>query len=330
MCIRILTLALCICPHRDTPSLCPHAANLRLSPSEILDEPFTPQGWTTRLPTVLQGHIDWKFSEDQTQWEHCPAYKARNRFPSDQGGNGNKIVSGREDSCPQTQELAGKLEGQWTRVVRRLCEECQNGHGVGVCGLVPQQQEQQQQEMSEVAKGKQAVGLMAAVGLRRAATGRRASMIPTAGGRDRLSIASKTIGVRSDESWIRSDGSRGRVLAQRKTNHFDGNGSTSFSQRGGSIRENGMSGASNGERALKLSLPKLEPTTSPFEGRGSRPTSLGTTGRIRVAAYRCTTHKLIQLLKTLHEDDTYILLLLPDWQRPGATFAAPAGSVNIK
>ncbi|KAK4176622.1 hypothetical protein QBC36DRAFT_187114, partial [Triangularia setosa] len=78
MCIKILILTVCICPHRDDLSLCSHAVNLRLSPFEIFEEPLTAQGWTTRLPTVLQGHVDWKFSEGQTQWEHCPAYKTRN------------------------------------------------------------------------------------------------------------------------------------------------------------------------------------------------------------------------------------------------------------
>ncbi|KAK0672413.1 hypothetical protein QBC41DRAFT_334393 [Cercophora samala] len=260
MCVKVLTLTLCICPYRDDPSLCPHASNIRLLPSDILEEPFTAQGWTTRLPTVLQGHVDWKFPEDQTQWEHCPLYKTRNRHSSDLGGNSSKILAGREDSCPETQELAGRLEGQWTRVVRRLCEECEDGHGLATCGYSPrsrprprpqQQQQQQQQQhhrqVSDGGLGKQPVGAPDAVGLRRAASGRRVSMIPTAGGRDRLSAASKSASVKSDESWIRED-TRGHALAQLKALHVDTNGSTRIPQRGRSIC--GINaGSSNGGRS---------------------------------------------------------------------------------
>ncbi|KAK4200945.1 hypothetical protein QBC40DRAFT_325558 [Triangularia verruculosa] len=250
MCIRVLTLTLCICPHRDDPSLCAHAVNLRLSPSEISQEPFTDQGWATRLPTVLQGHADWKLSDDQTQWEHCPAYKARNRCPSDHGGNNNKVIAGKEHLCSETQELAGRSESQWTRVVRRLCEECEDGHGLGTCDFVSTQQHQQQhhRKTSEISMGKPPVDVLGAVGVGRAASGRRASMIPTAGGRDSLSVSSKTVGVKSDESWIR-ESTRDHASARRKGNVADGDGSAGVSQRAGSLRRNINVGSSSGGRS---------------------------------------------------------------------------------
>lgn len=248
MCIKVLTLTVCICPHRDDSSLCPHATNVRLSPLEILDEPFTAQGWATRLPTVLQGHVDWKFPQDQTQWEHCPTYKARNRHSSDHGTNGSKIIAGREISCPETQELAGRLDGQWTRVVRRLCEECEHGHGVETRGLLPQPQKQRQDnQMPKVAFEKQPIVALDAVGVRRAAIRRRASMIPTAGGRERLSVVSKTTSVRSDESWIR-EGLSGRIPVQRKAIHVDTGATTGLPPQGWNLRGNMNAGSSNGGR----------------------------------------------------------------------------------
>ncbi|KAL0473327.1 hypothetical protein QR685DRAFT_434975 [Neurospora intermedia] len=115
MCIRVLTIFKCACPHRNT-LVCPHHIHVREPSSSTADlqtlssHPVTiitptsssppsespaenttttsstddddfQKGFTPRLPSALQGHKNWTPlpGKENQRWEHCPGYLAKSR-----------------------------------------------------------------------------------------------------------------------------------------------------------------------------------------------------------------------------------------------------------
>ncbi|KAM7192065.1 hypothetical protein V8F20_009041 [Naviculisporaceae sp. PSN 640] len=129
MCIQIKTIFRCNCPHQNT-QLCPHHIYIRETQDQIdktTERKYADNGFQLRPKSALQAHKDWTplRQDDElvaayAKWEHCSVYKARNQTePGD-------IKSGKESSC------ANWIQNQesFSRLVRGLCPECIDGHGV--------------------------------------------------------------------------------------------------------------------------------------------------------------------------------------------------------
>lgn len=127
MCIQIKTIFRCNCPHQNT-LLCPHHLYVRKTQEQIDNEgQYADNGFQLRLESALQARKDWtplspNGGEDlpYPKWEHCSVYKARHQTEV------GEVKSGKELTCAnwiQNQESFSKL-------VRGLCAECVDGHGV--------------------------------------------------------------------------------------------------------------------------------------------------------------------------------------------------------
>ncbi|KAK3340622.1 hypothetical protein B0H65DRAFT_578438 [Neurospora tetraspora] len=167
MCIRVLTIFKCACPHRNT-LVCPHhihvrepssTANLSSQPSPPnpskpdttsssppsaespetnnttdgdMDDDFQ-KGFTPRLPSALQGHKAWTPlpGKENQRWEHCPGYLAKCRAlaVASAGSKTGEVIVGKETQCAEYKATEPKFRRRW-EVKAGLCEECRGMHGM--------------------------------------------------------------------------------------------------------------------------------------------------------------------------------------------------------
>jgi hypothetical protein len=135
MCRQHTKTFLCLCPHRNDPSRCPHAAYLRVRAEAVVDEPLADGGWYTRSsPQAGQRHTAWEAYA--VGWEHCTAYRVKH-FDRRTG----LVAEGFEAECKETARGAGAAGGtagagdqkkeMKTVYVFGLCQGCMGGHQEG-------------------------------------------------------------------------------------------------------------------------------------------------------------------------------------------------------
>ncbi|KAK4225597.1 hypothetical protein QBC38DRAFT_255744 [Podospora fimiseda] len=215
MCTQIRLLLLCPCPSRDTPS-CPHHKNLLPPLSKPTETGITgncvktwtnEEGYKLRLPTVLQSNVNWI----EYKWQHCSGYKMRYYHHT------THVAIGKETMCP----LTGKEKG-WTKVVKRVCEDCVEGKCNGVVVTEESRKRRADDDVRLESTGRKRVTFGKGTGCREGNVG----------------------GVRGDSSWIttkrgeRKSGHCGREMERERysgimTRSGSGNGNGYLLKGGG-------------------------------------------------------------------------------------------------
>ncbi|KAK3302588.1 uncharacterized protein B0T15DRAFT_514610 [Chaetomium strumarium] len=94
MCHQIAKHFLCVCPDRNNPQCCPHAACLRIRAEAAVNDGgggFVGTGWYTRSsPRGGQRHRVWE--PYATVWEHCVAYQLKHTTTDNKKRTGGRVV----------------------------------------------------------------------------------------------------------------------------------------------------------------------------------------------------------------------------------------------